>query len=893
MNNTRRAFLFPFLTWLLLTLSVLVPKTVYAEEPHSPLTPVSLQINWNHQYQFAGYYAAIYKGYYKEAGMDVTIKGWRPGINVVEEVVSGRSDFAVGYGTLVVDFAKGAPISLVMASFQFSPMVLLSHFPVTDLSELSGKRVMHYGNLQINSLLDKAKTLVSEPIEIMKSSGDLNDFIKHNVDLYAAYYTNEPYRLEKRGIPYYVLDPKTYGVQSYGDFLITSQSKAQLQPNLVEKFKAATIKGWKYAIHHQEEVVDFIMQNYPVLKSRDSMLAEAKATTRYVQSGETPIGKVEASKLMATAAGAKEAGLITQEQYDRLNIDHFIFNANRSTLTPEEIKYLSKHPVIKLANDTKWEPFEFIDKHGVNRGIAAEYLKLFEKKFGMKFQPVIDKSWSEVVEMAKRDELDMYSCAVATSERKAYMNFTKPFLSFPMVLAAKEGMKFIDDYAQLNGRTVAVVKGYWSQEYLKNQYPGIHLLPVSSVKEGLDAVINGRAMAYSGNLAAINYAIRKYGLEGVRIIGQFDERFELAMGVQKDNPILFSIIQKALDSVTDEERQEIFNHWIKLEVVNKMDTQQLMEIGIPLSVIFMALLVLVLIYAYQKTRQKSYIHEIHELSYATEIDLKTKEIIWASDSFAELSGYSKDELVGMSYLSLAAHAMSDAAKAAIFQQVESGKLWKGEMQGRTRSGDSYWVDLTLTPVKDIFGKVTRVTATRVNITDKKRIEQLSLLDELTGLYNRRYFNETLEREVKRAHREQMPLALAMLDIDFFKSINDAYGHQHGDEVLKRISAKIKASFSRTDDCVFRIGGEEFMALAYVETFEQFEKHLHELCAQIESMEIENMSSPFHKVTISIGAVFLEVHELVETKTIMKQVDMLLYEAKSKGRNQVVVKKLVS
>ncbi|WP_373017315.1 diguanylate cyclase [Thiomicrorhabdus sp.] len=865
-----------------------MPKFAVAEEDSQSLQPISLQVNWNHQFQFAGYYAALKQGYYKEAGLDVTIEGWHPGINVVEEVVSGRADFAVGYGTLVVDYAKGEPISLVMASFQFSPMVLLSHFPITDLSELSGKRIMHYGNLQINGLVDKAKSLVSTPIEILKSSGDLNDFITHKVDLYAAYFTNEPYRLEQLNIPYYILDPKTYGVQSYGDFLITSQSKAQLQPAVVEKFKQATIKGWKYALDHQAEVVDYIMANYPVLKSREALLAEAKATTRYVKSGDTPIGKVETAKLLATAVGAKEAGLITQEQFDNIDINHFLFDPNRATLTSEEIEYLSHHPVIKLANDTHWEPFEFIDDQGVNRGIAAEYLKLFEKKFGLKFEPVTDKSWSEVVDMAQRGELDMYACAVPTEDRQAYMNFTKPFLSFPMVLAAKNGMTFIDEYSQLNGLSVAVVKGYWSQEYLQKNYPKIHVLLVDSVKEGLDAVMDGRVIAYTGNLAAINYAIRKYGFEGMRIVGQFDQRFELAMGVRKDNPLLFSIIQKALDSVTEQERRAIFDHWIKLEVVKKMDSRQMMEIGIPLLVVFVILISLVLFYAYQKRRQKEYIHQIHELSFATEIDIKTKKIIYSSDSFAKLSGYSREELVGMSYLNLARDSMSDEAKNRIFQLLLKGKEWKGEMQGRTRLGGAYWVDLTLTPIKDIFGNVKRVMATRINITDKKRIEQLSIVDDLTGLYNRRYFNQILERELTRARREKMPLSLVMFDIDYFKSINDAFGHQRGDEVLKEVTSVIKDSFSRGDDFVFRVGGEEFMAVAYLESYSLLQTHLQKICDEVAALSIENPASPYRVVTISIGAIFIESQELTDSSTVLNKVDKLLYEAKSQGRNRVVV-----
>ncbi len=151
---------------------------------------------------------------------------------------------------------------------------------------------------------------------------------------------------------------------------------------------------------------------------------------------------------------------------------------------------------------------------------------------------------------------------------------------------------------------MAVVKGYWSHETLAKNYPQIKLLPVNSVKEGLEAVIDGRAMVYSGNLGAINYAINKYGLTGIHVIGQSEHRFELAIGVRKDKPALFSILQKGLASISDEERREIFNHWIQLEMVNRLDKRQLFEVALVILVVVLTMLFLVMFYRYQKTSNR-------------------------------------------------------------------------------------------------------------------------------------------------------------------------------------------------------------------------------------------------------------------------------------------------
>jgi diguanylate cyclase (GGDEF)-like protein/PAS domain S-box-containing protein len=903
-NNMRLfALHFSFLSRLLLgcVFAILIAsRAVYADHvagvsAHHPM-PVKLQLNWNHQYQFGGFYAALAQGYYREAGLDVTIQSWKPGLKVVDEVVAGRADFGVGYGALVADYAKGAPISLLMASFQFSPMVLLSHEPIYDLAQLSGKKVMHFGNLQVFGLLNKARAVVTEPVIEIPSSGDLNDFIDHKVDLYGAFVTNEPHRLQAAGVPYYTLDPKAYGVQSYGDLLITSQHLAQMRPEVVQAFKQATIKGWEYALAHPQAVVDYILAHYSVVKTRDALLAEARATSVYVKTGDVPIGHVEVTKLMATAASAKEVGLITQSDFDRLQMDAFVFDSKTLLFTPAERDYLAQHPVIKLANDIAWEPFEFVDDRQRYRGIAADYFQLFSKKLGIRFEPLTDQNWAQTVELAQQGELDLFSCAVPTPERQQYMHFTQPYLSFPMVLAARSEVGFVDRYDQLEGYTIAAVKGYWSEEYLRANFPNITVLSVDSIKEGLDAVIEGRAFGYIGNLAAINFAIRKYGAEGIRIVGQFDERFELAIGVRHDDPVLFGIMEKVLASVTEQERQTIFNRWIQLEMVNKLDQKQLLEVLLPVGLVILGLLGVVGFYAFQKRQQKKYIREIYELSLATEVDLKTHRILWSSASFAQLSGYSVEELKGMDYLQLAGDSIDTALFQHIYQRLAQGQNWQGEMRGRTRQGGFYWVELTLSPKKDILGRINCILATRINITDKKRVEALSVTDELTGLYNRRYYNEVLARELKGAQRQKRPLALAMLDIDHFKGVNDLYGHQRGDELLKVTAKQIQQAFHRANDYVFRIGGEEFMALAYFEDRAEFEVHLKQLIEQMQALQIENKASPFGVLTLSIGALYL-APEAVSTASasgpewnvdnLFRAVDKKLYEAKSQGRNRVL------
>ncbi|OZA16413.1 MAG: diguanylate cyclase, partial [Thiotrichales bacterium 17-46-47] len=160
------------------------------------MTPIHVQLNWHHQYQFGGFYAALQQGYYRQAGLDVHLHHFQAEKNVLAEVLEGRAQFGIGYSTTIADYIKGAPIQLVLASFQHSPMVLLTHEPIGDLSELIGKTGMYSDSMQVLSLLNKATKQKKDSIQKRYANTNLNEFVSKNVDFYGAYITNEPFQLQ-------------------------------------------------------------------------------------------------------------------------------------------------------------------------------------------------------------------------------------------------------------------------------------------------------------------------------------------------------------------------------------------------------------------------------------------------------------------------------------------------------------------------------------------------------------------------------------------------------------------------------------------------------------------------------------------------------------------------
>ena len=174
----------------------------------------------------------------------------------------------------------------------------------------------------------------------------------------------------------------------------------------------------------------------------------------------------------------------------------------------------------------------------------------------------------------------------------------------------------------------------------------------------------------------------------------------------------------------------------------------------------------------------------------------------------------------------------------------------------------------------------------------KRLAEISVTDELTGVFNRRQFNAALQAEVARHQRSRTPLALCLFDIDHFKLYNDRYGHPAGDAVLREVAQAVHGRLRRSGDELFRIGGEEFALLLSVdEGAEGVARFVDELRAGIAALAIEHAGSSFGRVTASFGLMVIAAgHEAGPgTEAVYAQADQQLYAAKHQGRNRVVMR----
>ena len=263
-------------------------------------------------------------------------------------------------------------------------------------------------------------------------------------------------------------------------------------------------------------------------------------------------------------------------------------------------------------------------------------------------------------------------------------------------------------------------------------------------------------------------------------------------------------------------------------------------------------------------------------------------IKWANPAFTKLTGYSLKEAIG--------HKPSELIKSSqqskpyyhkMWKTLLAGKPWRGEIINKRKDGSLYNEELNIAPVLNKGGVIEHFIGIKEDISSRKRMEEklkiLANTDPLTGLFNRRVFLERLEEETERLNRSEKYCAtLLMLDLDFFKQVNDNYGHATGDKVLCCF-AEVLTTTLRSIDLAARLGGEEFAILLPATTIKGALIIAERLRLKIANNLVEHRK---YKVnfTVSIGIAALSKKDN-DYEDVLHRADAALYTAKDKGRNQ--------
>ncbi len=263
-------------------------------------------------------------------------------------------------------------------------------------------------------------------------------------------------------------------------------------------------------------------------------------------------------------------------------------------LTSNEQMWLGQHPRIRLGVDPAWPPFEFVDEEGTYQGISADVVALIGERLGVTVEPVTQQNWSRVVEKARNREVDVLPCAVETLERNQFMSFTRPYLSFPMVVVTRDDAPFLSELDELAGHQVGVGEGFATNKFLRENHPRLAIQTYPTVEAGLEAVSAGKITGFVDNMAVVTHLIRERGFTNLKIATNTPYRFELAMGVRKDWPELYSILEKALASISSSEMDAIHRKWISVRYEYDAGFRRMWELAwkVGLAVILLSLVIL-------------------------------------------------------------------------------------------------------------------------------------------------------------------------------------------------------------------------------------------------------------------------------------------------------------
>jgi PAS domain S-box-containing protein len=230
-------------------------------------------------------------------------------------------------------------------------------------------------------------------------------------------------------------------------------------------------------------------------------------------------------------------------------------------LTPEERQWLKAHPVIRVAPDPDYPPFEFFNPRGVHVGLAADVLKRIEKRLHIRFEIVRLASWDACLKQAQERRVDMWSAAAPTPQRQTYMLFTEPYVTLPGRIIAREGHPIGVSLDDLAGKELAVVRGTLWQDHLSNHYPLVHRVLANSTAEALRMVSSERVTAMVGDDATTRYYQDQEGITNLVTVGSADRHMELGLAVRKDWPLLRDILQKAVASISAAEILALRSRW--------------------------------------------------------------------------------------------------------------------------------------------------------------------------------------------------------------------------------------------------------------------------------------------------------------------------------------------
>ncbi|WDP90611.1 MAG: transporter substrate-binding domain-containing protein [Desulfobacter sp.] len=691
--------------------------------------------------------------------------------------------------------------------------------------------------------------------------------------------------------------------------------------------------------------------------------------------------------------------------------------------TKEEKAFIDSGREIRVSNEFDWPPFDFV-MEGKPAGFGIDLMELLARKTGLKFTYVNGHTWDELTQMFYEGEIDLIHSLSITPERQKIAHFSSPYYHSKYVLIYRSDTRDIHTLNDLEGKILAIPRGWSTVEFFKAHFPGVHILEVENTRQTLEYVDQGKADATVEQEGIAVYMMAKFGFTDLALSGWINNRelqkeSSMHFAVLKTNPVLFSILDKALSDIphsemvdlkekwfsrtgrsinaedvglTPEERSwlaqkkrltyciardhmpysdvrgegqplgilpdltEIFSERLGVEFTPltvdrfNMGSRRLKEGGcdlvpmisktagqdrtmeftstvstydvaiiarenspfiagipdldkmrtgmVPSSNIFNKIIA-----SHPKLNYipVSTIEECLELISAGRLDAGILSLPVASYyirkkgltnlKVAGHAGIKEDLRIAVaangsplhSIMSKAVRSLGNSELKPIedkWMSIESGYRIDYKLLWRLAGGAGLVFLFILFWNRKLARLNREIASANKKLKEKTReLEYISTRDSLTGLYNRRYIEDAFEAERRRTLRYAHDLALIILDIDYFKAINDTYGHPVGDKVLISFSRLLKTNI-RTSDIAGRWGGEEFLIICPETDLRNAVLMARGICGKISRTQFDAAGTQ----TASFGVTGFKTGD--DIHAMISRADHALYLAKSNGRNRV-------